>query len=447
LYSPFFFLQTQKIFFKQELISRGESLSKALADSIKTDLSVSLALGEISEEDRLQFGRACSSIREQEDIAYAVIEDPQGNLIASSETGGSLMLSAREKGAVVDAVLVSANVGGRSGKFWEIRSVPVMDMDGSLLAYVRLGVDRERMNKTLTDFTWKVSGMIVLLILICVLITYFVSMRIIVYPIQRSASAVSDSGQGLARISEQATQTTLQLAGVINQISQSTSSIAQSTQGASSSSQTAMEISRKGRELTEKLLSKMQNIQSSVSKSEEAIENLGKRSEKIGEIVIVITKIADQTNLLSLNAAIEAARAGESGRGFAVVADEIRKLAEHSASSAQEISKLVSEVQHETDISVKVTEVAAREVDEGGKIMIETEKGLQSILESVENVTRQIEQIAAAAEELAASTEEASSSSQEQTATIEEVSRSAQNLNRTAEDLKNFVIEVKRKAS
>lgn len=269
------------------------------------------------------------------------------------------------------------------------------------------------------------------------------NLKILVQQINQTANAVTNSSQGLAQISEQTSQTTTQLSGVVTQISQSTTSIAQNAQVASSSSQNATDFSRKGRELAEKLLSKMQIIQISVSKSKDAIESLGKRSAKIGEIVNVITKIAEQTNLLSLNAAIEAARAGESGRGFAVVADEIRKLAEHSASSAQEIAKLIREVQQETELSVKVTESAANEVEEGGKIMLETDKGLQMILSSVENVNRQIEQIAAAAEELAASTEEASASSEEQTAAIEEVAASAQNLNQTAEKLKSLVMKFK----
>ena len=269
------------------------------------------------------------------------------------------------------------------------------------------------------------------------------NLKNIVTQINKTGNAVANSGQGLSRVSEQATQTTAQLSGVVNQVTQSTSSIAKNAQAATISSQNANKASHKGRELAEKFLAKMLGIQSGVAKSKDAIESLGQRSAKIGEIVSIITKIAEQTNLLSLNAAIEAARAGESGRGFAIVADEIRKLAEHSASSAQEISKLIAEVQQDTQSAVKVTEQATKEVEEGGKMMSETLQGLQVILTSVEDVTRQIEQIASSTEELAASTEEAAASSEEQSAAIQEVAASAQTLSHTATELKNLVAKFK----
>src|SRR5437764_9882646 len=124
----------------------------------------------------------------------------------------------------------------------------------------------------------------------------------------------------------------------------------------------AAEVARTGGETVEGTLTKMRAIATSVSGTARKVEELGRSSEQIGRIVSVIDDIADQTNLLALNAAIEAARAGEQGRGFAVVADEVRKLAERTTHATKEISEMIKKIQSETAGAVGAMEEGTREV-------------------------------------------------------------------------------------
>ena len=267
--------------------------------------------------------------------------------------------------------------------------------------------------------------------------------RDLVLRIRDSANQTASSSNNLAQISEQSAQTMTQLAGSVSQISSSTSMVAQSSQQASSASSQANQAAMQGKEAIEKLVQKMQGIQSSVEESAKGMEGLARRSTQIGEIVSVITKIADQTNLLSLNAAIEAARAGEAGKGFAVVADEVRKLAESSSKSAQQIQNIIQEVQKDTTKTVDLARQGAKDVEEGGIFTSETQKVFSEIAKTIKNITIQIDHITSAAEQTAALSEEASASSEEQTAAIQEIARSAGGLSSIAKSLQEAVQQFK----
>ncbi|WP_419784561.1 methyl-accepting chemotaxis protein [Maridesulfovibrio sp.] len=178
--------------------------------------------------------------------------------------------------------------------------------------------------------------------------------------------------------------------------------------------------------------------------------NLGMQADGIGKIITVINDIADQTNLLALNAAIEAARAGEAGRGFAVVADEVRKLAEKTVDATSEVSGYIASIQESAHANITNMEEAAAAVDKATGLSEESGKDLKEIVEIVGNSTDQIRSIATASEEQSAASEQiAQSASQvntiaEETASAMEQSAVAvSELAKLAEQLRVLVASMK----
>jgi len=150
----------------------------------------------------------------------------------------------------------------------------------------------------------------------------------------------------------------------------------------------------------------MENIAKRVNVSSHTVEGLGQRSDQIGAIVNTIQDIADQTNLLALNAAIEAARAGEQGRGFAVVADEVRALAERTTKATKEIATMIKAIQNETQSAVSSMSEGVNEVKRGTEETDRSGEALEDILNKINELTIQISQVATAAEEQTATTHE-----------------------------------------
>ena len=149
--------------------------------------------------------------------------------------------------------------------------------------------------------------------------------------------------------------------------------------------------------MSDDVAKKMSEIQTTVDDSATVIKQLDGKSQQIGEIIGVITNIADQTNLLALNAAIEAARAGEHGRGFAVVADEVRKLAEESRGAANQITGLIKDIQQGTKQAVTTMEQGTKTVGEGAKNIADTVTAIDEIVKAAADVATMVQEIAAAA--------------------------------------------------
>ncbi len=187
-------------------------------------------------------------------------------------------------------------------------------------------------------------------------------------------------------------------------------------------------------------------VVNAVQQSSATIADLNESIDKIGAITQTIKEIADQTNLLALNAAIEAARAGEAGRGFAVVADEVRKLAERTSTSTSDINGMVTEIQSATHKAVGSMSQAVREVEEGIGMMRDSVSGLSRITEVSGDVSVQARHIAEAAKEQAVASEQVASNMEQITALIESNTASAQqasvatdNLTHTAQSLQELV--------
>jgi methyl-accepting chemotaxis protein len=278
--------------------------------------------------------------------------------------------------------------------------------------------------------------------------------------INASTMEISTSVQHIAHGAELQSRKVEETSSAVEAIASTASAVAEQADEACRISQDAGRHADRGRETTDEAIAKIAEIRTAIETLADSVELLGHRSGEIGKIVDVITSIADQTNLLSLNAAIEAARAGESGRGFAVVAEEVRKLAEGSGKAAEQIGELIREVQRETAKAVRYMEVGTREVALGTEVVGRTGVALGEIDEAVARTTelanqianamseqrerttavdRAMHDIAAVVEENAASAEETAAAAQQQTACMEEVSSSAQDLADMAHRLEESV--------
>jgi methyl-accepting chemotaxis protein len=226
--------------------------------------------------------------------------------------------------------------------------------------------------------------------------------------------------------------------------------IAQNCQMAAEGAQRATQSAQNGSGVVENTVAVMGQIAEKVQETARTVESLGARSDQIGNIIGTIEDIADQTNLLALNAAIEAARAGEQGRGFAVVADEVRALAERTTRATKEISEMIKAIQKETRGAVIAMEQGVQQVVAGTEEAAKSGDALRDILELINAVSMQVNQIATAAEEQTATISEISSNMHQITEVVQQTSHGAQEsataaaqLNGNAEELQRLVSHFK----
>ncbi len=218
------------------------------------------------------------------------------------------------------------------------------------------------------------------------------------------AAASEEMASGM---SEQASQVT-QISSAVEEMSASVTEVSRKSVEAADNANRAGEAATKGGQVVDDTVAGMQNISDAVSAGAASVSELGKRGEQIGQIIEVINDIADQTNLLALNAAIEAARAGEHGRGFAVVADEVRKLADRTTKATEEIGESITAIQTETGEAVAKMNAGTEQVTVGVERAREAGVSLREIVASSRNVADMIRSIAAAAEQQSAAADEIS---------------------------------------
>jgi methyl-accepting chemotaxis protein len=256
--------------------------------------------------------------------------------------------------------------------------------------------------------------------------------------------------KGIENAAAQATS----VATATEEMSATSGNIAKNCSIASESSLHSNKLASEGASVIQATVDGMTRIADRVKSMAMVMESLGLRSDQIGAIVGTIEDIADQTNLLALNAAIEAARAGEQGRGFAVVADEVRALAERTTRATREIGEMIKSIQKETKIAVNAMEEGVAEVARGTEDAARSGEALQGILHQISEVTQQIHLISTAAEEQTATTSEISSNIHKITDTFSKVAQASRetstetnNLNKLSEDLQDTVRRFKTRES
>ncbi|GFE59867.1 methyl-accepting chemotaxis protein [Geobacter sp. AOG2] len=244
-----------------------------------------------------------------------------------------------------------------------------------------------------------------------------------------SSEELSSTARTLENSTEQQTERIEQSAAAMTEMSQTINDVSNNANETADTAASMRETANRGRDRMHTAVSQLNQFAETIKSSALEVETLGTQSEKITGIVALINDIADQTNLLALNAAIEAARAGEQGRGFAVVADEVRKLAARTSEATEEIVESVSSMNTGVGTAVKLIREESSSVDQVVNIVNESVQSIDEIVENMDKITGMIGRIAVAA--------------QQQSATSDEISRVMNTISDVARQIKSAFVDVK----
>jgi methyl-accepting chemotaxis protein len=261
-----------------------------------------------------------------------------------------------------------------------------------------------------------------------------------------ASGQLSASSEELSRNVVSQKEQTTQVATATDEMNSTAVAISENIHNAAESARTGATLAEEGGSAVQDTVAVIEQISNEVNTFAGSIRELGDSSKQIGEIVGVINDIADQTNLLALNAAIEAARAGEQGRGFAVVADEVRKLAERTTVATKEIADMITTIQRDTNGAVSAMDKSMDKVASGVEMANKAGESLKAVVENGALLGDMVSQVATAAEEQSATTEEIAqsveniSSIMTQSSTgIDQTAHACHELSRMADDLQSLV--------
>jgi len=384
------------------------------------------------------------AMRENRIISAEQIARPNNNEVNIMYTGSPIT---NRKGEIIGAEEFVADISELKDreKYLERSTETILGAmekfsKGDLTASVKAEKDGDDIAKLFNGFNQTVAN----------IKNIILQVRDAVEATSSASTQISSSAEEMAAGAQEQSSQTAEVAAAMEEMSRT---IVETASNATVSAESSKEASDKANEGSVKLEGSKEGMQRIVTSTETVSNNitsLTNKTEQIGEIAQVIDDIADQTNLLALNAAIEAARAGEHGRGFAVVADEVRKLAENTTKATKEIADTIRAIQTEAKDANTSMKEAGLAVTDGLELNNEVGDVLSEIMASVDNVTGQISQVAAASEEQSATAEQVSTNieainnvANESAAGVQQIASASEDLNRLTENLSSLVEQFK----